>query len=45
MQLLGFGLSLFAHATNGARVEIVSKGMPGLGRLIRNVVKLKLQSR
>lgn len=43
IELLGFGLSLFAHATNPARLEIMANGLPGLGVLIKNVVKMRSQ--
>ena len=29
-QLIGFGLSLFAHASNAARANLLVKGIPGL---------------
>eukprot|EP00850_Spirogloea_muscicola_P015253 SM000115S23932 [mRNA] locus=s115:403930:406604:+ [translate_table: standard] len=41
LQLIKFGLSLFAHATNASRFEIVRKGLPGLLTLIQNLVKLR----
>ncbi|CAI5966813.1 unnamed protein product [Closterium sp. NIES-64] len=42
MELISFGLSLFKHASNPARIEIMAKGLPGLGTLIQNVVKMRL---
>lgn len=29
-QLIGFGLSLFAKSSNAARLNLLSKGLPGL---------------
>ncbi|CAI5951060.1 unnamed protein product [Closterium sp. NIES-65] len=42
MELISFGLSLFKHASNPARIEIMAKGLPGLGTLIQNVVKMRV---
>lgn len=42
VELISFGLSLFANASNYARVEIMAKGLPGLGVLVRNVVKMRV---
>ncbi|CAI7798713.1 unnamed protein product [Closterium sp. NIES-54] len=41
VELISFGLSLFKHASNPARIEIMAKGLPGLGTLIQNVVKMR----
>ncbi|CAL1352289.1 unnamed protein product [Linum trigynum] len=38
-ELLTFGLSLFAHASNTSRIEIMSKGTVPLARMISNLVK------
>lgn len=40
-QLLTFGLSLFAHATNTARLEIMLKGTIPLVKMIANQVTMK----
>ena len=42
-QLIGFGLSLFKHATNYARAEIVAIGTVPLGRLILEITQMKTQ--
>ncbi|CAI5461916.1 unnamed protein product [Closterium sp. Yama58-4] len=42
VELISFGLSLFKHASNPARIEIMAKGLPGLGTLIQNVVKMRV---
>eukprot|EP00271_Cylindrocystis_brebissonii_P008754 TRINITY_DN23241_c0_g1_i1.p1 TRINITY_DN23241_c0_g1~~TRINITY_DN23241_c0_g1_i1.p1 ORF type:complete len:646 (-),score=84.05 TRINITY_DN23241_c0_g1_i1:738-2675(-) len=44
-ELIVFGLSLFSHATNAARFEIVSVGTPKLGVLLWNVLRLRLKGR
>ena len=33
-QLIGFGLSLFAHASNAARANLLVKGLPGLAHML-----------
>ncbi|EPS69984.1 lycopene beta-cyclase, partial [Genlisea aurea] len=38
-ELLGFGLSLFYHASNASRLEIMSKGTVPLVYMIRNLLK------
>eukprot|EP00897_Mesotaenium_endlicherianum_P000322 jgi/Mesen1/10290/ME000079S09707 len=43
-ELIGFGAALFVRASNASRIEIIIKGTPGLGSLIKNVVGIK-QSR
>ncbi|KAL2611289.1 hypothetical protein R1flu_022981 [Riccia fluitans] len=42
-ELVGFGISLFAHATNSARAEIVVKGTPPLLNMIKNLALMKRQ--
>lgn len=44
-ELVQFGLSLFAHATNVARLEIMAKGTPGLGVLLKNLVETRIRRR
>lgn len=41
LQLIQFGLSLFKHAGNTARLEIMWKGLPGLGVMLQHLVTLK----
>lgn len=41
LQLIQFGLSLFKHASNTARLEIMWKGLPGLGVMIQHLVTMK----
>jgi len=41
MDLIGFGLSLFKHATNHARAEIVVIGTVPLARLILEITQMK----
>ncbi|KAL3682483.1 hypothetical protein R1sor_000505 [Riccia sorocarpa] len=43
LELVGFGISLFAHATNTARAEIVVKGTPPLLNMIKNLALMKRQ--
>ncbi|XP_022153903.1 lycopene beta cyclase, chloroplastic/chromoplastic [Momordica charantia] len=38
-ELLLFGLSLFSHASNASRLEIMAKGTPSLVNMIGNLVK------
>lgn len=40
-ELFGFGLSLFAHASNTSRLEIMAKGTLPLTRMIRNLVSME----
>jgi hypothetical protein len=40
-QLIEFGLSLFKHATNHARAEIVAMGTVPLARLILEIAQMK----
>eukprot|EP00245_Coleochaete_scutata_P007935 TRINITY_DN23763_c0_g1_i1.p1 TRINITY_DN23763_c0_g1~~TRINITY_DN23763_c0_g1_i1.p1 ORF type:complete len:576 (+),score=78.67 TRINITY_DN23763_c0_g1_i1:39-1730(+) len=40
-ELIGFGLALFSHAKNPARLEIMAKGTPGLLHMIKTLVKLR----
>lgn len=40
-QLIFFGLSLFAHASNTSRLEIMAKGTLPLAKMIRNLIKEK----
>ncbi|GAQ85842.1 lycopene beta cyclase [Klebsormidium nitens] len=41
LELIQFGLSLFKHASNTARLEIMWKGLPGLGVMIQHLVTMK----
>jgi len=41
MELIGFGLSLFKHATNYARAEIIAIGTVPLARLILDMTQMK----
>ncbi|KAG0581182.1 hypothetical protein KC19_4G230600 [Ceratodon purpureus] len=41
MELIGFGLSLFKHATNYARAEIVTIGTLPLGKLIMEITQMR----
>lgn len=41
MELIGFGLSLFKHATNYARAEIIAIGTVPLARLIVDMTQMK----
>ncbi|KAL7169158.1 hypothetical protein ACSBR2_034238 [Camellia fascicularis] len=38
-ELIFFGLSLFSHASNTSRIEIMAKGTPPLLRMINNLVQ------
>ncbi|XP_047320006.1 lycopene beta cyclase, chloroplastic [Impatiens glandulifera] len=38
-ELLGFGISLFAHASNRSRFEIMTKGTVPLGQMIYNLIE------
>lgn len=40
-ELFVFGLSLFAHASNTARLEIMAKGTLPLARMIRNLASMR----
>lgn len=40
-ELIFFGLSLFAHASNTSRLEIMAKGTLPLANMIRNLIKEK----
>lgn len=39
-QLIGFGLSLFVHASNAARANLLVKGLPGLVVMLARLVQL-----
>jgi lycopene beta-cyclase len=41
MELIGFGLALFKHATNTARAEIIAIGTIPLLNLIRELTQMK----
>lgn len=38
-ELILFGLSLFSHASNASRIEIMAKGTPSLANMIGNLIK------
>jgi len=40
-QLIGFGLSLFQHASNPARLNLLVKGLPGLVVMLVRLVQIR----
>lgn len=41
LELIGFGLSLFAKSSNAARANLLGKGLPGLVVMLARLVTLK----
>lgn len=41
LQLIGFGLSLFAKSSNAARANLLAKGLPGLVVMLAQLARLK----
>ena len=39
LELIGFGLSLFVHSSNEARIDLLQKGLPGLVRMLSRLAK------
>lgn len=39
IELIGFGLSLFVHSSNAARLDLLQKGLPGLVRMLTRLAK------
>ena len=39
MELIAFGLSLFVHSSNKARLDLLQKGLPGLVRMLSRLAK------
>ena len=40
-QLIGFGLSLFQHASNPARLNLLVKGLPGLVVMLVRLTQIR----
>jgi lycopene beta-cyclase len=38
-ELIAFGLSLFVHSSNAARLDLLQKGLPGLVRMLTRLAK------
>lgn len=41
LQLIGFGLSLFAKSSNAARINLLQKGLPGLLVMLAQLATLR----